>query len=52
MQAKEPRKNVAVVGTGMAGLVVAYMLRSDPQGRFDVQVFEKVQLSHDTTHAN
>lgn len=37
------RKNVAVIGTGMAGLVVAYMLRNDPRGRFDVEVFEKVK---------
>ena len=46
MEANEPRKDVAVIGTGMAGLVVAYMLRNDPQGRFDVEVFEKVKQIH------
>ncbi|MBZ6431887.1 MAG: NAD(P)-binding protein [Acinetobacter pittii] len=42
MEANEPRKNVAVIGTGMAGLVVAYILRNDSRGRFEVEVFEKV----------
>ena len=37
-----PRQHVAVIGTGMAGLVTAYILRNDPQGRFEVEVFEKV----------
>ncbi|KAJ5907897.1 hypothetical protein N7495_000579 [Penicillium taxi] len=37
--AKNPQ-SVAVIGTGMAGLITAYILRSDP-GRFDVEVFEK-----------
>lgn len=36
------RQHVAVIGTGMAGLVTAYILRNDPQGRFEVEVFEKV----------
>ncbi|KAJ5339273.1 hypothetical protein N7452_006001 [Penicillium brevicompactum] len=36
-----PRQHVAVIGTGMAGLVTAYILRNDPQGRFEVEVFEK-----------
>ncbi|CAG8918466.1 unnamed protein product [Penicillium salamii] len=36
-----PRQQVAVIGTGMAGLVISYILRNDPRGRFDVQVFEK-----------
>ena len=55
MEANE-RKNVAVIGTGMAGLVVAYMLRNDPRGRFDVEVLEKVKKkknsSRDTAYAN
>jgi protoporphyrinogen oxidase len=42
MGANEPRKTVAVIGTGMAGLVTAYILRNDAQGRYDVEVFEKV----------
>lgn len=48
MEANE-RKNVAVIGTGMAGLVVAYMLRNDPRGRFDVEVFEKVKKTPPAT---
>lgn len=36
------RKSVAVVGTGMAGLVTAYLLRQDKYNRFDVEVFEAV----------
>ncbi|WEW57154.1 hypothetical protein PRK78_002615 [Emydomyces testavorans] len=35
-----PTKTVAVVGTGMAGLVTAYLLRQDKYNRFDVEVFE------------
>ncbi|KAJ5501562.1 hypothetical protein N7453_006379 [Penicillium expansum] len=53
MEVNEPRKNVAVIGTGMAGLVVAYMLRNDPRGRFDVEVFEKQdKLSLDSASYN
>jgi hypothetical protein len=36
------RSSVAVVGTGMAGLSAAYLLKNDPQSRFDVEVFEAV----------
>lgn len=39
---EESRQKVAVIGTGMAGLVIAYILRNDPRGRFEVEVFEKV----------
>lgn len=42
MASVEPRQSVAIVGTGMAGLITAYMLRNDSRGRFDVEVFEKV----------
>ncbi|KAI1936804.1 hypothetical protein LOZ58_002366 [Ophidiomyces ophidiicola] len=43
------RQSVAVVGTGMAGLVVAYLLRQDKHMGFDVQVFEvQDQLSLDS----
>jgi protoporphyrinogen oxidase len=38
-----PPQRVAVIGTGMAGLVIAYILRNDPRGRFAVEVFEKVK---------
>ncbi|KAJ5787309.1 hypothetical protein N7457_002299 [Penicillium paradoxum] len=41
MEKNKPRKNVAVIGTGMAGLVTAYILRNDARGRYDVEVFEK-----------
>ncbi|KAL1954058.1 hypothetical protein VTO42DRAFT_1792 [Malbranchea cinnamomea] len=34
------KTTVAVVGTGMAGLVSAYLLNHDPDQRFDVEVFE------------
>ena len=34
--------HVAVVGSGMAGLVVAYLLQRDPQCRYTVTVFECV----------
>jgi cation diffusion facilitator CzcD-associated flavoprotein CzcO len=43
------RKSVAVIGTGMAGLVIAYILRNDPRGRFDVEVFEKVNPNSTAT---
>jgi predicted NAD/FAD-binding protein len=43
MDNKPPRKKIAVVGTGMAGLVIAYILKNDPRQRFEVEVFEKVK---------
>jgi cation diffusion facilitator CzcD-associated flavoprotein CzcO len=47
------RQKVAVIGTGMAGLVIAYILRNDPQGRFEVEVFEKVSTaSHFCSNAS
>ncbi|KAJ5542098.1 hypothetical protein N7535_004518 [Penicillium sp. DV-2018c] len=53
MGTNEPRKSVAVIGTGMAGLVTAYILRSDAQGRYDVEVFEKQdKLSLDSASYN
>lgn len=33
---------VAVVGTGLAGLTTAYLLRSDKGNRFRVTLFEQV----------
>ena len=38
-----PRLRVAIVGSGMAGLVTAFLLNRDRQGRFDVRVFEAVR---------
>ncbi|EGE09106.1 hypothetical protein TEQG_08039 [Trichophyton equinum CBS 127.97] len=34
------RISVAIVGTGMAGLVTAYLLRNDENQKFDIEVFE------------
>jgi NADPH-dependent glutamate synthase beta subunit-like oxidoreductase len=36
------RRKVAVIGSGMAGLVTAYLLKNDTSGRFDVEIFETV----------
>lgn len=36
----ETRQSVAIIGTGMAGLITSYIMRTD--SRFDVEVFEKV----------
>lgn len=33
---------VAVVGSGMAGLVTAYLLHQDPEHRYQVEIFEIV----------
>lgn len=33
---------VAIVGTGMAGLVTGYLLSHDLQQRYEVTIFEKV----------
>lgn len=35
-------QNVAVVGTGMAGLATAYLLNHDFRQRYSVTVFENV----------
>ena len=44
----EGKKNVqcrvAVVGSGMAGLVTAYLLNQDPDNRYSVEVFEIVSF--------
>jgi malic enzyme len=36
------QKRVAVIGTGLAGLTTAYLLRSDEQERYSVTLFEQV----------
>jgi NAD(P)-binding Rossmann-like domain len=36
---------VAVVGSGMAGLVTAYLLHRDAEQRYDVTIFEEVPLA-------
>jgi 2-polyprenyl-6-methoxyphenol hydroxylase-like FAD-dependent oxidoreductase len=42
MQDRKPIR-VAIVGSGMAGLVTAYLLNRDPRQRFDVTIFESVR---------
>jgi hypothetical protein len=41
---KPPRQRVAIVGSGMAGLVAGYLLANDKEGRFDVEVLEMVRV--------
>ncbi|CRG91371.1 hypothetical protein PISL3812_08419 [Talaromyces islandicus] len=38
--ADQKKTTVAVIGSGMAGLVSAYLLHRDSQGRYKVQIFE------------
>lgn len=38
------RTSVAIIGSGMAGLVSAYLLTQDNDQRFDVEVFETVRM--------
>ena len=47
MSEDQPRQlqTVAVVGSGLAGLVTAYLLNQDPQRRFQVTLLEKVGAS-------
>lgn len=46
MRAELPqRQRVGVIGSGMAGLVTAYLLRTDASNRYEVEVFEKVRSS-------
>lgn len=39
------KQTVAVVGSGMAGLVTAFLLQQDKKGRYDVQLFETVIIT-------
>ncbi|KAE8390585.1 hypothetical protein BDV23DRAFT_154864 [Aspergillus alliaceus] len=49
MVALEPKKSVAVIGSGMAGLVSAYLIQQDRKCRYEVEVFEmQDQLSLDS----
>lgn len=38
----ETKTRVAIIGTGMAGLVTAHLLAQDPRQRYHITVFEKV----------
>lgn len=40
--ARQMKTRVAVVGSGMAGLVTAYLLHRDPEQRYQVTLFEEV----------
>ncbi|RAQ49898.1 hypothetical protein AFGD_010008 [Aspergillus flavus] len=49
MAAPEPKKTVAIIGSGMAGLVSAYLIQQDRKRRYEVEVFEmQDQLSLDS----
>lgn len=41
----EGQKSIAVIGSGMAGLVTAYLIRRDNKRQYDVQIYESVSLS-------
>lgn len=41
-QPQNQTRTVAVVGTGMAGLVTAYLLHRDPHRQYQVQLWERV----------
>jgi 2-polyprenyl-6-methoxyphenol hydroxylase-like FAD-dependent oxidoreductase len=42
------KQTVAIVGSGMAGLVTAYLLHHDMHERYSVTVFESVRMSQKT----
>lgn len=42
----ETQKRVAIVGSGLAGLVSANLLHNDRQQRYEVKVFESVSITH------
>jgi 2-polyprenyl-6-methoxyphenol hydroxylase-like FAD-dependent oxidoreductase len=46
MSSKSPVK-VAIIGAGMSGLAVANGLVNDPDGRFDVQVYDRDNVAFD-----
>ena len=39
------KQKVAIVGSGMAGLVTAYLLHNDLRERYSVTIFESVRMS-------
>ncbi|KAJ6441194.1 monooxygenase [Purpureocillium lavendulum] len=44
---KPKRQSVAIVGTGLAGLTAAYLLRNDDDQRYDVTLFEQASSPAD-----
>lgn len=42
----QSKKSVAVIGSGMAGLVSAYLLQKDREQRYTVEVFEMVNSTY------
>ncbi|KAE8350117.1 hypothetical protein BDV28DRAFT_139771 [Aspergillus coremiiformis] len=49
MAALGPKRAVAVIGSGMAGLVTAYLIQQDSKRRYEVEIFEmQEQLSLDS----
>jgi predicted NAD/FAD-binding protein len=48
---EKPRERVAIVGSGLAGLVSANLLFNDPRQRYAVRVFESVSYGRlNSTH--
>lgn len=45
MEEKARPIRVAIVGSGMAGLVTAYLLQRDVQQRYEVKVLESVSAT-------
>jgi hypothetical protein len=41
---EKKKRTVAVIGSGMAGLVTAHLLHNDPRQRYQVQLLEKVRM--------
>lgn len=46
IEIQQSRKTVAVVGSGMAGLVTAYLLQQDRLARYSVKIFETVMIEN------
>jgi 2-polyprenyl-6-methoxyphenol hydroxylase-like FAD-dependent oxidoreductase len=40
---EKPHERVAIIGSGLAGLVSANLLNNDPRQRYAVKVFESVR---------
>jgi NAD(P)-binding Rossmann-like domain len=40
----DSQSRIAIVGTGLAGLVTAYLLHNEPKSRYRVTLFERVRM--------